>query len=419
MTESRVRVERNIYRRPDGELEIGWRDAGGRQRWRVVKSGGIKAARAELAIELAKRAKGEQVPDSPRLTFRAAAESWWELRAVRNTRRQSQVVYRRTLDALISEFGSMRLSAITPHLIADYVAREQIAGYRGWTLKARITILGSVFKHATKRLGYTGNNPVALMDKRERPSTEDATPRRVLTDDELKALLDAFDSEDRLLFETIAETGLRNSEGRGLIWTNLDLVKGEITVDGQLEPDRPIRIAPKTKNSYRTIAISHSLAVKLREYRLATGRPGDDELVFRRWVKYGRNGRTAGYRAYLAPDVTKRIKLARKRAGLDPIMRGDEMLARAPVPHDLRHTHASRLIAAGWDVAEIAGRLGDTIEMVLKVYAHEWDAARRRADQRDRLEALYGSAIEAQDVSSAQSSAMAAGGEIVDLQRKR
>ena len=36
---------RNIYRRPDGKLEIGYRDSLGKQRWQVVE-GGISAARA-------------------------------------------------------------------------------------------------------------------------------------------------------------------------------------------------------------------------------------------------------------------------------------------------------------------------------------------------------------------------------------
>jgi hypothetical protein len=40
----RTRVEPGIYRRPDGRLEIGYRDATGKQRWRVV-DGGIKLAR--------------------------------------------------------------------------------------------------------------------------------------------------------------------------------------------------------------------------------------------------------------------------------------------------------------------------------------------------------------------------------------
>ena len=40
----RSRVERNIYRRPDGKPEIGYRDSTGKQRWKVVE-GGITAAR--------------------------------------------------------------------------------------------------------------------------------------------------------------------------------------------------------------------------------------------------------------------------------------------------------------------------------------------------------------------------------------
>ena len=58
--------------------------------------------------------------------------------------------------------------------------------------------------------------------------------------------------------------------------------------------------------------------------------------------------------------------------------------------HDLRHTHASRLIAAGWDPIEVAKRLRDRVETVLRVYAHEWDERRRGEERRAMLEALYG-----------------------------
>jgi hypothetical protein len=50
----RSRVERDIYRRPDGKLEIGYRDSAGKQRWKVVE-GGITAARAERDTILAAR----------------------------------------------------------------------------------------------------------------------------------------------------------------------------------------------------------------------------------------------------------------------------------------------------------------------------------------------------------------------------
>jgi hypothetical protein len=61
----RVRIEKGIYRRGDGRLEIGFRDAQGKQRWRAVE-GGITAARNQLAGEHAKRARGERVAADPR-----------------------------------------------------------------------------------------------------------------------------------------------------------------------------------------------------------------------------------------------------------------------------------------------------------------------------------------------------------------
>lgn len=65
-------------------------------------------------------------------------------------------------------------------------------------------------------------------------------------------------------------------------------------------------------------------------------------------------------------------------------------------PHQFRHTHASKLIANGWDIAETASRLGDTIQTIVNTYVHEHNAEARRASRQTRLAALYGSAMEAQ-----------------------
>ena len=65
-----------------------------------------------------------------------------------------------------------------------------------------------------------------------------------------------------------------------------------------------------------------------------------------------------------------------------------------PVIHDLRHAHVSGLIADGWDVAEIAARIGDSIETTLRVYSHAIDALRRSEQRRTALEARYGIAID-------------------------
>lgn len=68
----RVRVERNIYRRASGVYEVGFKDGGGRQRWRTV-DGGITAARAVRDELLARRARGERVAPNARLRFGDAA----------------------------------------------------------------------------------------------------------------------------------------------------------------------------------------------------------------------------------------------------------------------------------------------------------------------------------------------------------
>jgi integrase len=402
-TKRRERVEPGIYRRPDGALEIGWRDAGGKQRWRVV-SGGIKAARAELATEHAKRASGERVAASPRLTFNAAADAWWEARAVR-LRPASQHAYGCHLERLRERFGSRRLATITPADVVAYVTREQGAG--GWTLRARLTVLSAVFAYAGRHLGHPGENPVRALERVERPSTEDEKPKRVLSDDELEKLLSAFDEHDRPFFELIAQTGVRVSEAAGLIWRNVDLDAGTIEIDAQLDPRGKRRVPTKTKNSVRTIVLPPSLVAKLREHRLRCGRPGELELVFRR-----RTGRP-----YHQAD--KLVRPARKRAGLEAVEAGGRVIARAVCAHDLRHTHASRLIAAGWDVAEVAARLGDSIQTVLTVYAHEWDAARRREEQRDRLAAIYGSAMEAPGAGRARSAPPEGPAEVADLRAIR
>ena len=62
--------------------------------------------------------------------------------------------------------------------------------------------------------------------------------------------------------------------------------------------------------------------------------------------------------------------------------------------HWLRHTHGSRLVAAGWDVAAVAARLGDAVATVQDTYVHEFDAVRREARQREQLAAMAASAVD-------------------------
>src|SRR5437764_6123036 len=104
ITPRRVRVESGIYQRPDGRLEIGWRDARGKLHWRVV-DGKLKAARAALAQEHAKRVRGEDYGANPRLSFSEASESWWRVHS-RGIRPGTQITYSNGLKHLRGHFDT-------------------------------------------------------------------------------------------------------------------------------------------------------------------------------------------------------------------------------------------------------------------------------------------------------------------------
>lgn len=379
-TARRTRVETGIYTRPDGSYEIGFRDATGKQRWRKVE-GGIRAARAELAKAHAQRARGERIAVDPRLKFGDAAQAWWDARVVK-LRPRTQDSYAAGLVHLkkAENFGRSRMTDITPTDVAKFVARQQAAGLKGWTIKGHLTVLSSVFKYASRHLGLAGANPVAALDSVERPSTADESAKRILNADELARFLSATLPRYRLLFELAGETGMRLSEVLGLAWGEVNLTEQTLTLTHQL--DRDGRRQPlKTKRSRRVLEITPRLAAGLREHKRECGRLADHELVFT----------TSTGRGFQQRNLGRAMTKAVERAGLGQVVDAHgEVVVPAPSFHDLRHSHASALIAAGWDIAEVSARLGHaSVVTTQRIYVHQFDAARRSDDRRDRLAALY------------------------------
>ncbi len=382
-TPRRVRVESGIYERPDGRLEIGWRDARGKLRWRVVE-GKLKAARAALAQEHAKRARGEDCGANPRLTFDEASDSWWRVHSG-TIRPRTQGAYSNGLKHLRAYFGTQRLSRITPAEVASYVVEKRGEGLKGWTIKGHLTVLSSVFKYASRHLGFREPNPVALLERGERPNTDDEKPKRVLSSDELARLLAAVPSKHRLIFRTAAEAGLRLAEVLGLTWQDVGFSDQTITVAFQLDRQGK-RVPLKTKASRRVLEVTPRLIGELREHALKTERQEPHALVFVTSRGTGHDHRNIGGRVMAG---------AVKRADLGAVEVEGEVVLPAPTFHSLRHSHGSALIAHGWDIEEVRARLGHKdIATTQRCYVHAFDVARRSDGRRDRLDRLYGNDME-------------------------
>ena len=81
------------------------------------------------------------------------------------------------------------------------------------------------------------------------------------------------------------------------------------------------------------------------------------------------------------------------RAALGAVVRNGTVVQPAPTFHTFRHSHASALIADGWDIDEVSARLGHAnVATTQLIYVHAFDAARRSDDRRDRLAGLYADA---------------------------
>jgi integrase len=388
-------VERNIYRRPSGVLEVGFKDAAGIQRWRTV-DGGIMAARALRDELLARRSRGEVASRGGRLRFGDAADQWLSGPVV-DLRASTQAGYRNAIEQhLRPRFGSRKLDAVSADDLATMVRGMRAAGKSEATILVALGVAGRIYKFATRRLGWQGVSPTTLMLSSERPKVSLAKRRPIFTGEQIEQTIAAAPEPFRTMFTVAALTGARMSELCGLAWGEVslaDLDDAELTFGWQV--DRKGQRRPtKTDGSARTVPIPRELAVLLARRKIATQDTRADAFVFAT-----RTGRPLGQR-----NVQRALRQAQRGASdsegrpafpilheLDPHGRPVRIPQGAlPSMHSFRHTVASRALLAGESVDEVAFLLGHRDATVTRtIYVREIADARRRAMRRSRMVAEY------------------------------
>jgi integrase len=173
---------------------------------------------------------------------------------------------------------------------------------------------------------------------------------RVLTEAEAQRLLEACDETEKPFLHLALATGMRFNELAALEWRDVDFLKKNIYVRRS-----------KTAAGIRDISINNSDIKVLTEMRRqTTEKHGISELIFR-----SREGNGVDYgnftkRRFL--PLVKRIGLAEVRF------------------HDLRRTHATMLVLAGFDPMTITQRMGHShISTTLQYYTAANEIRRREA----------------------------------------
>jgi integrase len=366
----RMRVERGIYRQANGKYAVCFM-LDGKPRLRTVGYD-LDVARAERRAFI-EAARWGVIAAAPRLRFDTVAE-WWVGRFARKVatgegRERTLELHRYHLDRhLLPELGPRLIRHITTADVADLLDRLRDRARSEKTIAGALATLESIMRFAVRN-GRIADSPVGKLETDERPRPARRT-QRVLGREEIVSLMGAYLPAYRALIATALLTGMRLSELLGLIWDDVDLIRGSVHVRAQLSRARTDapgrRVAPKTPSAARDIPLAPQLATVLREHRSASPHAGGG------WVFATRNGTPLSQRSALTR--------AARIAGLD---RDGSALQF----HDLRHTFASHLIIdLHLDVVQVSRILGHaSVSTTLDVYAHLFDEARHSADIRARM----------------------------------
>ena len=261
---------------------------------------------------------------------------------------------------LLPRLGRRRIAAIETDDVARLVRELKAAGYSDYTARNVLTVLGRIMGHAVRR-GMIPANPVAGLERGERPRTEERE-MRLLTTEEIGRLLDACEPAYLPPIATALFTGVRQDELLGLTWADVDLTAGTIRV--RMALDRKGQRGPaKTEQARREVAIMPAVGRILAAHKLRSPYSRPSDFVFTTST-----GGPLDYR-----NLTKRgLDRAMTRAGLD-----GEGLPRLRW-HDLRHSYASMLVSQGHDVVFVSAQLGHARSSItLDVYSHLFDPADR------------------------------------------
>jgi integrase len=163
----------------------------------------------------------------------------------------------------------------------------------------------------------------------------------------------------------MARTGMRIGEVTALQWIDIDFSKNYIIVRRNIPHHSQVETT-KTVASQRKVNMSPELAEELKRLRtehkkqaLADGKAFDMEA----WVFPNEDGSPMHYSNFLR-RVWHKVQ--------------DQSKVRRRTPHDLRHTWASHMLAAGADLAYVSAQLGHANPSItLRIYSH-WVPGMRR-----------------------------------------
>jgi len=274
-------------------------------------------------------------PPGPRTTVGQWADRWLKSLSVKPATFRS---YKKSVAHVKRHLGGIALADLTPTRVESFAATLAKTLHAN-TVKKVLAELHNMISGAV-RDGVIDRNPVAHARK----------PRRVrkridpFPPGELAAIVAACDVPPLYPVALLASTGCRLGESLALDASDFDRSAGTVAITKTFDADVGTG-TPKSVNSVRTIRVP---TAALPALVAAAGRRKAGPL----FVSAEGNRRTADLVGQSWRRLLRRLGLAYRN------------------PHQLRHSVATAMVAAGYSPADVAKYLGDTAQTVAATYLH-------------------------------------------------
>lgn len=256
--------------------------------------------------------------------------------------------------------GTLRLDAITRQTVEHWIRWYEGRGISAKTVEQARSLLAQILQAAVER-DLIAKNPVRGV-RSVKGTSEQMT---FLTPAEFTILAAHCPREALPLVSLLYGTGMRWGEATALVWGDLDLEANPATARVWRSWKRGtsgyVLGTTKTRRSQRTVALPREIVDLLP-------RPGaGDEHVF---VSFGQRAGAQVYRESFYKMVWRPL-LDRANNPAEAQRLGVRVLGKRPRLHDLRHSHASFLIAQNIPMNIIQSRLGhESIKTTADRYGH-------------------------------------------------
>lgn len=329
-----------IQRRPeqDKEWTVRWREGGKHRRksFRLKSEAKQYLAEAE-AVEGKQRAgTWKAPPEALDRTVEQQAEQWQRSR--KHLSESSQVKDASVFNAWINpECGDVKLSAVRKHHLENILADMVDEGLSSAHRKDVYSRFCMMMDHAIGTGSHNLRDVRIGTVRRERPI-------QPFTEEEWARLLRFTEAKWVLYVDVMGTLGLRPQECAALSPDQFVFQEATVTIDRAVKSSG--KVETETKNgTVRTLVLPDHLVRRLRE---ACDQPLNNGTI---WPWPGK----------INLDNWRRNvwDSACEAAGFED-----------RVPYDLRHTCASRLIAMGANVIDVAEWMGHSKSMTLETYGH-------------------------------------------------